>query len=160
MSSQTFDIFSYLANLQGNLTLVNQQLSQNQTLLNNARTQSPDIYQQLVNAGKQSGPNGPSADQANAVQTLGSQYQALQNQISQYGSKISDLTNEQNALNAQIQAATDISKTIPRATGITDTIASTPSTGLNLSSLKLPDLSNVSPILLIGGAALLILILK
>lgn len=157
MSTQTFDIYSYIASLQGSLNLVQQQIAKNQTVISTDTTQAPITYQQLQDAARIGGnmPNGPSSDQANTIQSLGHAYDALQSEISNLTSQNKSLSDQQNALSTQIQAAQQTASTVPRSIGITDTIGSTPSIGL-----KLPNFSNVSPIFLVAGAALLILILK
>ena len=155
--SQTFDIYSYIASLQGSLSLVQDQIAKNQATISTASSQAPVTYQQLQQATQvgNSMVNGPSSDQSNLISSLGNAYNSLQSQISSLTSQNQSLSDQQNTLNAQIAAAQKTASSVPRAIGITDTIGSTPST-----SFKLPNLSNISPILLIGGAALLILILK
>ena len=155
--SQTFDIYSYISSLQGSLDLVNQQIAKNQASISTASSQAPTTYQQLQQAtqvGNQM-PNGPSSDQSNLISSLGNAYNSLQSQISSLTSQNQSLSDQQNQLNAQIAAAQKTATTIPRSIGITDTISSTPST-----SLILPNLSNISPVFLVAGAALLFLILK
>ena len=96
-------------------------------------------------------PNGPSSSHELQLQSLGNSANSYSSTISSDTSLLSNLQKQASALQDQIAAATNQANSIPRTTPD----VSTPSTGL-----KLPNLSNVSPILLIGGAALLILILK
>lgn len=156
--SQTFDIYSYISSLQGSLSLVQQQIAKNQAALSTASSQAPVTYQQLQQANTvgNSMPNGPSSDQSNLISSLGNAYNSLQSQISNLTAQNQSLSSQQDALNAQIAAAQKTATTIPRSIGITDTIGSTPST----TALKLPNLSNISPVFLVAGAALLILIFK
>ena len=85
----------------------------------------------------------------------------LQNTLSSIGNPDNYNSNRQqnqpstDQIQARINALQSQQPTIPRAIGITDTIASTPNT-----TLSLPNLSNISPILLVAGVGLLILILK
>ena len=154
--SQTFDIYSYIANLQGNLSLVQQQIAKNQATISTASSQAPTTYQQLVDATRVGNnmPNGPSVDQSNLIQSLGNAYNSLQSQISSLTTQNQSLSDQQNALNTQIAAAQKEASSVPRST------SNVSSPGLNLSSLKLQNLSNVSPVFLVAGAALLFLILK
>ena len=62
-------------------------------------------------------------------------------------------------IQARISSLQSQQPTIPRAIGIADKIQSTSSSPVT-TSLKLPNLSNISPVLLVAGVGLLILILR
>ena len=140
--SQVFDINSFLASLQGNANYLQNKITSLNSEISNLSTQpatqlvayhyDSDTGQPIYDTVPSTAANTISADQA--------QLPSLQQQLDQIKTQIT-------ATQAQISL-----QNVPRTTPS----ASSP----GLSSLKLPNLSNISPIFLIGGAALLFLILK
>ena len=152
--SQTFDIYSYIASLTGNASIIQNKINSLNTEISSLSSQPTTIEQKTYLSpsaqANVSGTDNYSRDNGGyyfyqtvtspAVSTISSdqaQLPSLQSQLDQF--------------NAQIKAAQQTASTIPRTTPD----VSSPSTGL-----KLPNLSNVSPVLLIAGVGLLILILK
>ena len=163
MSSTVYDVSSYLANLLGQQGNVQNQITSTQQQIANLQNQYQSQYTAFhSNPTFFTDPLHARNDVLALDSNLQAQYFAgdaaltsIQSQIVGLQSKLSDLQTQNTQLVPQITAAqTVISQTVPRTT---PTISSP---AINLSSLKLPNLSNISPVLLIGGAALLILILK
>ena len=153
MSSQTFDINSFIASLKGSLLTVQNQITQTTQEQQTAIQQKNDALNQLNILSRQYSqePNGPSSTHEQQLQALGNSANSFSSTISSDTSLLSNLQKQASALQDQITAATTQANSIPRTTPV----VSSTSTGLTL-----PNLSNISPVFLVAGAALLILLLK
>ena len=152
MSTQTFDIYSYIASLTGNASIIQNKISSLNSEITDLSAR-PQTTSQVIPVSEPA-----FGEPASITQIVPS---AAANTISSDRTQLPGLQTQLDQLNAQIKAAQTTASSIPRAVGITDTIGSSSSSlGTTLSSLKLPSLSGISPVYLVAGAALIFLILR